>query len=135
MENRKKTSESVDLTAAKAIVCLGRGVADEDGFEMCKGLASAIGAELGCTRPVTETEKPLMPRSAYIGSSGNTVKPGLFVSVTASGQTQFVMGMYESGKIVAVNKDPNALIFRQCDYGIVGDYTEIVPAITKALGA
>lgn len=135
VERREKTASSVDLTAAKRIVCIGRGVDTREGFDLCVDLKKAIGAEMGCTRPVAETNEPLMPRETYIGASGVTVKPELFIGVAASGQAQHTMGMYESGTVVVIDKNKDALFFNSCDYGIVGDYAEIVPAITKALNA
>ena len=135
VELKAKETPSVDLTAAKTIVCVGRGVNAREGFEQCVALQRALHGEMACTRPVTETEDPFMPRETYIGASGLTVKPDLFISVAASGQTQHTMGMYESGKVVVIDKNKDALFFNMCDYGIVGDYNEIVPAITRALGA
>lgn len=133
----KKTKEvsSVDLTAAKRIVCIGRGVNTAEGFEACAELQRAIGGEMGCTRPVTETADPLMPRDTYIGASGLFVKPELFIGIASSGQTQHTMGMYESGTVVVIDKNKDALFFNQCDYGIVGDYQDIVPALVRAMEA
>ena len=130
---REKDASSVDLTAAKRIVSIGRGVGTREGFDLCVALQKALSAEMGCTRPVTETDEPLMPRETYIGASGVAVKPELFIGVATSGQAQHTMGMYESGKVVVIDKNKDALFFNSCDYGIVGDYAEIVPAITKAL--
>jgi electron transfer flavoprotein alpha subunit len=135
LARKPKTAGTVDLTSAKSIVCIGRGVTTQEQFELCGKLADSCGAELGCTRPVTETEKPLMPRDTYIGSSGVTVKPDLFIAVAASGQTQHTMGMYESKKVVVIDKNPNALFFRQCDYGVVAELEEVLPAITMAIRA
>ena len=132
---KEKEASSVDLTAAKTIVCVGRGVNTREGFELCRDLQRAVRGEMGCTRPVTETADPFMPRETYIGASGVCVKPDLFISVAASGQTQHTMGMYESGRVVVIDKNKDALFFNACDYGIVGDYKDIVPAITAALGA
>lgn len=132
---KDKEAVSVDLTAAKTIVCIGRGVGTQEGFELCASLKDAVKGEMGCTRPVTETEDPFMPRETYIGASGVIVKPNLYIGVATSGQTQHTMGMYESGKVVVIDKNASSLFFPQCDYGLVGDYHDIVPAITKALGA
>ena len=131
--SKQKETVSVDLTAAKKIVCVGRGVADREGFELCQQLAAKLGAEVGCTRPITETADPFLPRDLYIGSSGLVVKPELYLGVAASGQTQHTMGMYESGKVVVIDKNKDAPFFQQCDYGIVGDYKEIVGALVAAL--
>lgn len=130
---KQKEAASVDLTTAKRLVCVGRGVADRDGFELCQQLAEKIGAEVGCTRPITETADPFLPRDLYIGSSGLNVKPELYLGVAVSGQTQHTMGMYESGKVVVIDKNKDAPFFQQCDYGIVGDYKEIVSALVAAL--
>jgi electron transfer flavoprotein alpha subunit len=135
LERKRKEVETVDLTAARTIVCVGRGVNSAEGFELCVELKDALSAELGCTRPVTETENPLMPRERYIGASGVVCKPELYVGVAVSGQTQHTMGMYESGVVVIIDKNPEAPFFEQSDYGIAGDYKEVLPAISKALEA
>ena len=135
VETKAKETQSVDLTAAKRIVSIGRGVNSQEGFAECVALKNALDAEMGCTRPVTETENPLLERSLYIGASGVSCKPELFVSIASSGQSQHTMGMYESGTVVAIDKNPDALFFQQADYGIVGDYREVVPALVEALGA
>lgn len=134
-ERKPREAGSADLGTAKTVVCIGRGVNNADGFGKCVALKDVLGAEMGCTRPVTETENPLMPREAYIGASGAVCKPALYVGVAVSGQTQHTMGMYEAGRVVAIDKNPDAVFFQQVDYGIVGDYNEIVPAIVAALGA
>lgn len=135
VERKAKEAQSVDLTAAKTIVCVGRGVATREGFDLCGDLKQALGGELGCTRPVTETADPFMPRETYIGASGIAVRPDLFVGVAISGQTQHTMGMYESGTVVVIDKNKDAPFFNMCDFGVVGDYLEVVPALTKTLGA
>ena len=133
LELKAKSGDSVDLTAAKTVVCIGRGVNNREGFEKCVALKEALGGEMACTRPVTEMEDAFMPRDSYIGASGLIIKPALYVGVAVSGQTQHTMGMYESGKVVVIDKNENSAFFQQCDYGIVGDYHDIVPAITNAL--
>ncbi len=131
--HKDKEEETVDLNAAKTIVCIGRGVNTREGFELCEKLTSAVGGAIACTRPVTETEDPFLPHSTYLGASGIVVKPDLYIGIAASGQTQHIMGMYESGKVVVINKDANCGFFKECDYGIVGDYEEVVPALIDAL--
>ncbi len=135
IERKQKEVQSVDLGAAKTIVCVGRGVTTREGFEKCVELQKAVRGEMACTRPITETEDPFMPRETYVGASGLFIKPDLYIGIAISGQTQHTMGMYESGKVVVIDKNKDALFFNMCDYGIVGDYLEVVPAITKALGA
>ena len=131
--HREKAGQSVDLTASKRIVVIGRGVENQEDFALCEALAKATGSDIGCTRPVVETEEPLMPHDTYIGSSGLFVKPDLCFEIAISGQTQHTMGMMDSGIVVSINKDPNALIMRKSDYAIVGDYHVVLPAVTAAL--
>lgn len=123
----------VNLAAAKRIVAVGRGVADETVLESAKSLAGAMGAELGCTRPIAE-EMKWLPRASYIGISGVIVKPDVYLSIGVSGQIQHTVGMSDSGVIIAINKDENAPIFKTCDYGIVGNLEKIVPALTALIG-
>jgi electron transfer flavoprotein alpha subunit len=131
---KPKESVTADLPAAKRVVCVGRGAATPEGYELCQQLATALGAELGCSRPVTEGAEALMPRELYIGSSGAVVSPELYVGVGVSGQTQHTMGMYNSDKVVVINNASDALFFNNCDYGIVGACEDVIPALLKALG-
>ncbi len=130
---KAKEITAVDPTQAKTVVCIGRGVATREGFDLCVALKNAVGGELACTRPVCETEDPLLPHEVYIGASGITVKPNLYIGIATSGQTQHTMGMYESGKVVVIDKNAGNFFFENADYYIVGDYQDIVPAITRAL--
>lgn len=123
---------SVNLSAAKRIVGVGRGLSDENDLAEARELAAVLGGELGCTRPVAE-ELKWLPRESYIGISGVTVKPDIYVAVGISGQVQHTVGIGDSGVIVAVNKDTNAPIFKDCDYGIVGDLKKIVPELTNLI--
>lgn len=123
--------EHVDLTAAEAIVAVGRGIGDADKMGIIEELAAALGAEIGASRPVIDND--WLPRDRQIGSSGQTVAPKLYVAVGISGAIQHLVGMKGSGTVVAINKDPGAPIFSVADYGIVGDLHEIVPELTAAL--
>lgn len=131
-EKREKTGSTVDLRAAKKIVGIGRGVADEECLESCKKLAEVLGAELGCTRPICE-ERGWMARELYIGVSGVVVQPDCYVALGISGQVQHVVGVNKAGTIIAVDKNEAAPIFKACDYGIVGDLGKIVPALQKLI--
>ena len=128
-----KQKSSVDLTASEIVVCVGRGAASVEQIELCKQLAEAIGGDLACSRPVTEGEEPLMPTELYIGASGVTVKPKVYIGVGVSGQTQHTVGMRDSEVVVSINKDKDCLLFRQADYCVEGDLNAIVPALTAAL--
>ena len=131
--NRAEKKESgVDLVAAKRIVDVGRGLAKEEDLELCRRLAGALGAEVGCSRPVAENNKWL-PKSSYMGITGVQVKPELILLLGVSGQIQHVGGISKSRVIVAVNKDKSAPIFKNADFGVVGDLYKVVPALIEKL--
>ena len=94
-------------------------------------LASLLGGKLGCTRPVFD--RGVLPFKLVIGQSGVVVKPKLYLSFGVSGAVNHVTGMNDSGCIVAVNKDPDAAIFKYCDYGIVGDMDEVCDQMLRQL--
>ena len=127
-----KKEGGVDLVAAKRIVDVGRGLAQEADLELCRKLAAALGAEVGCSRPVAENNKWL-PKSNYMGITGVQVKPELIVALGVSGQIQLIGGINKSRVIVAVNKDKSAPIFKNADFGVVGDLYKVVPALIEKL--
>lgn len=127
-----KKEGGVDLVAAKRIVDVGRGLALEADLELCRKLAAALGAEVGCSRPVAENNKWL-PKSNYMGITGVQVKPELIVALGVSGQIQHIGGINKSRVIVAVNKDKSAPIFKNADFGVVGDLYKVVPALIEKL--
>lgn len=123
---------SVDLTAASRVVGIGRGVAQEEDLELVRAFADAIGAEIGCTRPIAEEEKWL-PREAYIGVSGAMLSPELYIGIGLSGQVQHTVGINQAKTVVAINKDGAAPIFKQSDLGIVGDWKTVVTGLMERL--
>jgi electron transfer flavoprotein alpha subunit len=123
----------VDITAASKLVAVGRGFNKKEDLKLAEGLAGVLKAELACTRGVAEDEHWL-PIASYVGISGQTVKPDLYLAVGLSGQVQHMVGCRESKLIVAVNRDEQAPIFEAADYGIVGDLYEVLPLLTAALG-
>jgi electron transfer flavoprotein alpha subunit len=131
-EVKEKPPSSVNLAAAKRVVCAGLGVKQEADLDMIRELASALGAEVGCTRPLAEG-LDWLPRERYIGVSGAMLKPELYVGIGVSGQVQHTVGIVDSRIVVAINKDEKAAIFEQSDYGIVGDLYKVVPVLTEAL--
>jgi electron transfer flavoprotein alpha subunit len=133
-ERKTRAAASVNLAVAKKVVCPGRGVAQKEDLAMVNELAQVLGAEIACTRPLAEG-LDWLPRERYIGISGATIKADLYLGVGVSGQVQHVIGMGNSRVVVAINKDQNAPIFAQADYGIVGDLYEVVPALIQALKA
>jgi electron transfer flavoprotein alpha subunit len=122
----------VDVTAASKLVSVGRGFRKKEDLKLAEDLAAVLKAELACTRGVAEDEHWL-PIERYIGISGQTVKPDLYLAVGLSGQVQHMVGCRESKVIVAVNSDERAPIFEAADYGIVGDLYEVLPLLTAAL--
>ncbi len=133
-ERREKKVTSVNLAAAKRVVCPGRGVGKQEDMAMISELAKELEAEIGCTRPLAEG-LDWLPRETYIGVSGAFIKPELYIGIGVSGQVQHTIGVTDSRVIVAINKDKNASIFKQADYGIVGDLYAVVPALIKVLKA
>lgn len=132
LARNKKSEGTTNLAAAKRIVDVGRGLAKEEDLEMCRRLASVLEAEVGCSRPVAENNK-WMPKACYIGITGVQVKPDLCFVVGVSGQVQHIAGINKSKFIVAVNKDKEAPIFKNADFGIVGDMYKVLPALIEKL--
>lgn len=99
---------------------------------MVEELAKALDAEIACSRPLAEG-LGWLSRDRYIGVTGQHVHPDLYVAVGISGQLQHVVGCRDAGTVVVVNCDAKAPYFGECDYGIVGDLAQVVPALTAAL--
>ncbi len=121
----------VDITQSDILVSVGRGIGGPQNLPLVEELAAALGGALACSRPVVD--KKWLPRSRQVGISGKTVQPKLYLAVGISGAFQHLAGMKRAGTIVAINKDPNAPIFRVADYGIVGDLFAVVPALTDRI--
>lgn len=131
---RQKEKAPVNLRAARTVVAVGRGLKAKDDLALITDLADAIGGELACSRPLAEGVH-WIAKERNIGISGQQIAPGLYVAIGISGQLQHMVGVRDADVIVAVNSDKDALIFKQCDYGIVGDLYTVVPALTAALAA
>ena len=125
-------TEGVDISAATKLVSVGRGFRKQEDLKLAEELAASLKAELACSRGVAEDEHWL-PIARYVGISGQTVKPELYLAIGLSGQVQHMVGCRESKVIVAVNNDERAPIFEAADYGIVGDLYEVLPLLTAAL--
>lgn len=125
----KDVTETASLADAHVIVCGGKGMGDEKGFQLIHEFAEVIGAAVGGTRDVIEAG--WLPHELQIGQTGQTVTPKMYFAIGVSGAIQHVVGMKNSDVIIAINKDPNAPIFDVAHYGIVGDALEILPKLIE----
>jgi electron transfer flavoprotein alpha subunit len=130
-EIKKASSESVDLSEANIIISGGRAMGSAENFSILDECASALGAAVGASRAAVDSG--YAPHNMQVGQTGKTVSPKLYIGCGISGAVQHFAGMKTSKVIVAINKDEDAQIFGKCDYGIIGDLFEVVPALTQAL--
>ena len=127
-----KRTSAVELNRARRVVGAGRGIKAKEDLAMVEALAKAIEAEVGCSRPLAEGEH-WFENELYIGITGVKLKADVYLALGVSGQVQHMAGVMQSRTIVAVNKDKNAPVFSQCDYGLVGDLYKVLPALTKLM--
>ena len=127
----KAAKKKVNLEEAKIIVSGGRGLCDKENFRMIEELAKLLGAEVGASRAVVDAG--WIPKDHQVGQTGKTVRPMLYLACGISGAIQHRAGMQNSEVIIAVNKDPNAMIFSIADYGIVADIKQFIPALISEL--
>lgn len=121
----------VDITKADVLVSVGRGIEDQENIEIAEELAQTIGAVVSCSRPIVDAK--WLEKSRQVGTSGQTVKPKVYLALGISGSFQHLGGLKGSPFIVAVNKNPKAPIFQVADVGVVQDLLEFVPAFTEKI--
>ena len=132
IERKVKEREAKNITEARVVVCIGRGIEKEEDLAIARQLAEVLGGAIGCTRPIAE-EFHWLPEDLCIGLSGVEVKPDLYIGIGVSGQVQHVTGIRNATVIAAVNKDDNAPIFKAADFGIVGDLYDVMPKLIAEL--
>ncbi|WP_332237184.1 electron transfer flavoprotein subunit alpha/FixB family protein [Sporolactobacillus sp. KGMB 08714] len=128
INKEQKQRINADVSHAKRVIGVGRGLAAREDLDMIRKLASLIGAEIGCSRPIAEVEHWL-PKEIYIGVTGVTISPDVYLALGISGQIQHAVGISQAKTIIAINKDKKAPIFEHADYGIVADLYKVVPAL------
>ena len=121
------------ITKAERVVSVGKGIGSKENMALAESLAQAAGAALGSSRPVAEALR-YVSIDRYVGMSGQKFMGNLYIACGISGAIQHLKGIRDASTIVAINKNANAPIFKNCDYGIVGDLMEIMPLLTQALG-
>lgn len=129
LETVKEEAEGIKLEEAKVIVAGGGGIGGREGFKMLEELAKVLGGTVGVTR--VPCDEGWMPISLEIGQTGRVVSPNLYIAVGISGAPQHMAGCSGSKWIVAINRDPEANIFKEADVGLVADYRQAIPVLIE----
>lgn len=132
LETVKEEAVGIKLEDAPVIVCGGRGVGGPEPFKTTlKELADLLHGTVGASRP--PADNGWVPEALHIGLTGKIVAPDIYIAIAVSGASQHIAGCSGSKHIIAINKDPEANIFREAEFGVVGKYEEVVPAFTNKL--
>ncbi len=131
LETVVQEAGDVDITKSEILVSVGRGIEDEENIEVAEELAEAMGADVACSRPIVDAK--WLDKTRQVGTSGQTVKPKVYLALGISGSFQHIGGIKGSPFLVAVNKNPKAPIFQVADVGIVADILEFMPDLTEKI--
>ncbi|HJZ68825.1 MAG TPA: electron transfer flavoprotein subunit alpha/FixB family protein, partial [Blastocatellia bacterium] len=132
IETRKEVSiEVAELDEAERVICVGTGIGGLENLSVIEAFARALDARIGATRRVVD--QGWLPRHQQIGLTGKVISPALYIGVGVRGALNHTIGIQQAGTIVAINTDAGADIFHTADFGVVGDWAEIVPALTAKL--
>ena len=130
LHSRQRDDDSNELANAEVVIGVGQGVDPAD-YPMLQDLSNQLGATLCATRKVTD--KRWMPRARQVGITGHTISPRLYIAIGLAGNFNHSVGVRTAGTILAINTDPEAMIFQTCDIGLVGDWRELLPPLAKEL--
>ena len=130
LERLAAARDEVDITAAEILVSVGRGIGSAENIQRAQDLADRLGATLACSRPVADAG--WLPKSRQVGTSGQSVRPKIYLALGISGAFQHLAGIGGAQTVIAVNKDPKAPIFQEADYGLVADLFQVLDQLQEA---
>ena len=131
LEYIEAVAGDVDITKSDIVVGIGRGIKEQDNLAMIEEFAASIGGVVACSRPIVDAD--WLPKDRQVGSSGKVIKPKLYIAIGISGAFQHIAGMKGAETIVAINKDANAPIFHEADYGIIDDLFKVIPVLKEKI--